>query len=80
MNRALERRIELLESRFEPNWEPLRVIVTSIRTDYEFGPGERIVEDEFLEGQDLRYPLVLTVHERTTTVATDRGKRWLDQL
>ena len=80
MNRALERRIELLESRFEPNWEPLRVIVTSIRTDYEFGPGERIVEDEFLEGQDPRYPLVLTVHERTTTVATDRGKRWLDQL
>jgi hypothetical protein len=58
MNLALQRRIELLETRFVPAWEPLRVVVKSIPPDYVLSAGERVVEDEFLEVQDRRYPLM----------------------
>jgi hypothetical protein len=54
MNRGVHRRVELLEMRSTPAWEPLRIVVTSIPLDYVLGPGECIVEDEFLEGQDER--------------------------
>ena len=80
MNRALHRRIELLETRFVPTLEPLRIVVTSMPPDYVLIPGERVVEDELLEGQDRRYPLVLTVNERITTDPDDHGVRWSDQL
>ena len=80
MNRILQRRIELLETRFEPAWEPLRIVVQSIPRDYLLGAAERVVEDELLEGQDRRYPLMLTVKERITIDPRDRGKRWSDQL
>jgi len=76
MNRELRRRIELLETRFVPTLEPLRIVITSMPSDYVLGAGERIVEDEFLEGQDRRCPLMLTVHERITTDLTDHGLRW----
>jgi hypothetical protein len=49
MNRPLQRRIELLETRFVPAWEPLIVVVKSIPPDKGLNPGERVVEDEFLE-------------------------------
>jgi hypothetical protein len=31
MNRTLQRRIELLEGRFVPAWEPLRIVVATSR-------------------------------------------------
>jgi hypothetical protein len=80
MNRALRSRVERLETRYVPVWEPLRVVLTSIPSDYVIRPGERIVQDEFLEGQDQRYPLMLTVYERITTDPKDHGKRWSDQV
>ena len=49
MNRELRRRIELLETRFVPTSEPLRIVVTSMPPHYVLGPGERVVEDEFLD-------------------------------
>jgi hypothetical protein len=58
MNRTLQRRIELLEKQSAPTWEPLRIFVTSIPSNYVLSPGERVVEDEFLEVQDRRYPLM----------------------
>ena len=80
MNRTLQRRIDLLETRFVPAWEPLIVVVKSIPPNKGLNPGERVVEDEFLEGQDRRYPLMLTVNERITTDPRDRGRRWSDEL
>jgi len=80
VNRTLHRQIELLEMRFVPAWEPLRIVVTSLPSDYVLSPGERDVEDEFLEGPDRKCRLMLTVHERITTDPTDRGKRWFDPL
>jgi len=76
MNRALHRRIELLETRFVPGWEPLIVVVKSILPDNVLNHGERIVQDEFLEGQDRKRPLMVTVNERITTDPTDHGLRW----
>jgi hypothetical protein len=80
VNRGLQRRIELLETRFVPALEPLRIVVTSIPSGYVLNAGERIVEDEFLEGQDRRCPLMLTVNERITTDPKDHGRRWSDRL
>jgi hypothetical protein len=79
VNRGLHRRIELLETRFVPAWEPLRIVVMSLPSNYVLGPGERLVEDELLEGQDRKRPLMLTVNERITTDPKDHGKRWSDQ-
>jgi hypothetical protein len=80
MNRILQRRIELLETRFEPAWEPLRVVVKAIPPDYVPSAGERVVEDEYFEGQDRQCPLMLTVHERITTDPKDLGRQWSDRL
>jgi hypothetical protein len=80
MNRALHRRVELLEARFVPAWEPLRIVVRSIPSDFVLSAGERVVEDEFLEGQDRRCPLMLTVHERITIDPRDHGKRWSNRV
>jgi len=80
MNRTLQRRIELLETRFVPTLEPMRIVVTSMPSGYVLGPGERVVEDEFLEGQDRRCPLMLTVHERITIDPMDHGKRWSNRV
>jgi hypothetical protein len=57
----------------------LRIVVTSMPRHYVLGPGERVVEDEFLDGQDMKRPLMLTVNERITTDPKDHGKRWSDQ-
>jgi hypothetical protein len=80
MNRTLQRRIELLEARYGPAWEPLRIVVTSIPSGYVLNAGERIVEDEFLEGRDRTCPLMVTVNERITTDPKDCGSRWSDRL
>ncbi len=80
MNRALRSRVERLETRYVPVWEPLRVVLASIPPNYGLSAGERVVEDEFLEGQDRRFPLMVTVHERITIDPRDHGKRWSDQL
>jgi hypothetical protein len=72
MNRALRSRVERLETRYVPVWEPLRVVLTSIPSDYVISPGERIV-NEFVEGQDQRYPLMLTVYERIMMNCPDAG-------
>ncbi len=66
----------MLETRFVPAWEPLIVVVKSIPQDNVLNPGERIVQDEFLEGEDSEIPLMLTVNERITTDPTDHGLRW----
>lgn len=79
MNRGLHRRIETLEKRYVPTWEPLRIVVTSLPSDYALSSGGRVVEDEFMEGQDRRYPLMLNVHERITTDPNDCGRRWSDR-
>ena len=80
MNRTLQRRIELLETRLIPAWEPLRIVIASLPSDYVVGIGERVVEDEFPENQDMRYPLMLTVHQRIATDPNDHGMRWSDQV
>ncbi len=80
MNRELQRRIELLETRFIPTWEPLRIVIKSIPSDYILSAGERVVEDEFLEAECQPFPLMLTVNERITTDPKDHGKRWSNQL
>jgi hypothetical protein len=69
-------RVELLEARSVPAWEPLRIVVTSITLDHVLSAGEGLVEDEFLEGQDRRHPLLLTVYVRITIDPRDHEKRW----
>jgi hypothetical protein len=77
MNRALQRRIELLESRVTPpDWQPLRVVCKLIPSDYKLAPGERIMEDDILEGEYQRHPLMLAVHERITSDPHDQGILW----
>lgn len=78
MNRTLQRRVERLEARYVPAWEPLRLVVRSIPSGYLLNPGERLVEDEFLEGEQRSYPLMITVNERITTDPSDLGRRWSD--
>ena len=77
MNRALQRRIELLESRVTPpDWQPLKVICKLIAPDYELAPGERIVEDDVIEGG---VPAV-SVDDRGPPAHHDRSKRSRDTL
>jgi hypothetical protein len=79
MNRTLQRRIELLETRSVPTCEPLRIVVTSIPSDYILSADERVVEDEFPEDECQPCPLMLTVNERITTDPGDHGNRWSDR-
>ena len=77
LNQALKSRIEILESRVTPpDWQPLRVVCELIPPDYKLAPGERFVEDDILEGEYQRYPLMLTVHERITSDPNDHGILW----
>ena len=73
-NRTMHRRIEWLESRITPpDWQPLRVVCKLISPDYELAPGERIVEDDVVEGEYQQYPLMIAVHQRITTDPNDQG-------
>jgi hypothetical protein len=77
VNRALHRRIERLELRVAPpDWQPLRVVCKLVSSDYELAPGERIVQDDVLEGESQRYPLMLSVHQRITNHPNDQGILW----
>ena len=81
MKRALHRRIEWLESRsdlqgMQPDSQPLRILSQLVSPEYRLAPGERIVEDDVLEGPYQRFPLMLTVHERITSDPNDHGILW----
>jgi hypothetical protein len=80
VNRALRSRVERLETRYVPVWEPLRIVVRSIPPDYVPSVGERVVEDEFLQDQDRRYPLMLTVIKSLAQSQTSLTLSAIDQV
>jgi hypothetical protein len=49
------------------------VVCKLISPVYELAPGERVVEDNVIEGEYQQYSLMIAVHQRITTDPTDQG-------